>query len=161
MGYYPVKLIFNSYIPEKIEPGMLFAVSVTYEDNSYLHVHELDKLPKDVDKYIQENGYHVQPYLIRAEDSNPDMPPKVVATPEQIGWYEQEGMLYTFDIDDMNYISMADDGYIAMYMDDETLEPVLEDGKVVLTSMDEMWADSDNYEDEDWDVTLQDGLEDL
>lgn len=43
-------------------------------------------------------------------------------------------------------------------MDDDTLEPVLEDGKVVLTSMDEMWAEDDE---DDWDVTLQDGLEDL
>lgn len=158
MGYYPVKLIYNSYVPTELSVGMLFAMSVTFEDNSYLHVHKLEKLPKDVDQYIQENGYPVQPYLIRAEDSNPDMPPKFLATPEQIGWYEQEGMLYTFDIYDMNYISMAHDGYIAMYMDDETLEPVLEDGKVVLTSMDEMWAEDDE---DDWDVTLQDGLEDL
>lgn len=159
MGYYPVKLIFNSYMPEKIESGMLFAMSVTFEETSYLHVHKLEKLPKDVDKYIQENGYPVQPYLVTAIDSNPDVPPKVVATPEQIGWYEQEGMLYTFDIDDMNYISMADNGYIGVYMDDETLEPVLEDGKVVLTSMDELWAETE--EDEDWDVTLDDGLENL
>jgi hypothetical protein len=158
MGYQPVKLIYNSYIPDQIEAGMLFAVSVTVNEHSYLHVHKLEKLPRNIEKYIQENGYPVKPYLVRAIDSNPDVPPQLVAFPDQIAYYEQDGQLFEFTIDDMNYISMEDDGYIALYFDDETDQPVLEDGLVVVTSMDNLWDEED---DDDWDVTLQDGLDDL
>ena len=157
MAYYPVKLIYNSYIPDQIESGMLFAVSVTINDHSYLHVHKLEKLPKDIDKYIQENGNPVKPYLVRAIDSNPDVTPEVVAYPDQIAYYEHDDYLFEFTIDDMNYISMTDEGYIGLYFDDETDEPYLEDGLVVVTSMNNLWEEED---DED-DVTLQDGLEEL
>jgi hypothetical protein len=161
MGYQPVKLIYNSYIPDQIEAGMLFAVSVTVNEHSYLHVHELEKLPRNIEKYIQENGYPVKPYLVRAVDSNPDMPPQVVAFPNQLAYYEQDGQLFDFTIDDMNYISMNDEGYIALYFDDETDQPVLEDGLVVVTSMDNVWDEEEEEDFSDWDVTLQDGLEDL
>jgi len=157
MGYQPVKLIYNSYVPEQLEPGMLFAVSVTINEHSYLHVHELEKLPRNIEKYIQENGYPIKPYLVRAVDSNPDMPPQLVAFPDQIAYYEQDGQLFDFTVDDMNQISMEDEGYIALFFDDETDQPVLEDGLVVVTSMDNLW----NAEDEDWDITLEDGLLDL
>ncbi len=133
MGYQPVKLIYNSYIPDQIEAGMLFAVSVTVNEHSYLHVHKLEKLPRNIEKYIQENGYPVKPYLVRAVDSNPDVPPEVVAYPDQIAYYEQYNQLYDFTVDDMNYICMEDDGYIGLYFDDETDQPVLEDGLVVVT----------------------------
>jgi hypothetical protein len=158
MAYQPVKLIYNSYIPDELHVGMLFAASVTINEHSYLHVHELDKLPRDVDKYIQENGQPVKPYLIRAVDSNPDKAPEVVAYPNQLAYYEQDGQLYDFTIDDMNYISMHDEGYIALYFDDETGQPTIEDNLVVVTSIDNVW---DAEEEDDWDVTLQDGLENL
>jgi hypothetical protein len=159
MAYQPVKLIYNSYIPDELHVGMLFAASVTINEHSYLHVHELDKLPRDVDKYIQENGQPVKPYLIRAVDSNPDKAPEVVAHPDQLAYYEQDGQLYDFTIDDMNYISMNDDGYIALYFDDETEQPTIEDNLVVVTSIDNVWDAEED--DDDWDVTLQDGLENL
>jgi hypothetical protein len=55
----------------------------------------------------------------------------------------------------MNYISMQDDGYIALYFDDDD-KPTIEDGLVVVTLIDNVW---DAEEDDDWDVTLMDGLE--
>lgn len=158
MAYQPVKLIYNSYIPDQLEIGMLFAASVTVNEHSYLHVHELDKLPRNIDEYIQENGHPVKPYLIRAVDSNPDKAPEVVAYPDQLAYYEQDGQLYDFTVDDMNYISMHDEGYIALYFDDETEQPTIEDDLVVVTSIDNVW---DAEEDDDWDDTLQDGLQDL
>jgi hypothetical protein len=53
---------------------------------------------------------------------------------------------------------MTDEGYIGLYFDDETDEPYLEDGLVVVTSMNNLWEEEDE---DDWDVTLQDGLEEL
>lgn len=146
MGYQPVKLIYNSYQPPQLEVGMLFAMSVTINEHSYLHLRKLEQLPRDIDEYLQHNGLPVKPYFVRAIDSNPDVPPEVVAYPDQIAYYEQDGQLFDFTIDDMNYISMEDEGYIALYFDDETNEPVLEDGLVVVTAMDNLW----NAEDEEW-----------
>lgn len=158
MGYQPVKLIYNSYQPPQLEVGMLFAMDVTINEHSYLHLRKLEQLPRDIEEYLRYNGLPVKPYFIRAIDSNPDVPPQVVAYPDQIAYYEQDGQLFDFTIDDMNYISMEDEGYIALYFDDETNEPVLEDGRVVVTSMDNLWdaedqewVEHDLIEDEDWD----------
>lgn len=145
MGYQPVKLIYNSYQPSQLEVGMLFAVNVTINDYSYLHLRKLEKLPRDIEEYLQHNGLPVKPYFIRSIDSNPDTPPEVVAYPDQIAYYEQDGQLFDFTLDDMNYINLEDEGYIALYFDDDN-QPVLEDGKVVVTAMDNMW----DAEDEEW-----------
>lgn len=151
--YQPTKLIYKSYQPPQIEVGMLFAVSVTLGDHSYLHVHELDKLPRDIDAYLQENGWPVKPYLIKAVDSNPDKAPVIVAYPDQLGWIEQEGLLYPFTIDDMNYISLSDEGYVYAYMDDETDEVVLEDGKAVMVYLETIDSMLEEDEDDiDWDI---------
>lgn len=143
MAYQPVKLIYNSYIPTELSVGMLFAMSVTINEHSYLHLRPLRSIPKNQEEYIQHNGYPVKPYFVRAVNPNPDVPPEVVATPEQIAYYEQEHDLYDFTIDDMNYICMEYDGYIGLYMDDETNTPVLEDGKVVVTSIENLLTDED------------------
>jgi hypothetical protein len=147
--YQPTKLIYNSYQPSQLEVGMLFAMSVTVDDVSYLHVHKLESIPRDIDKYLTENGYPVKPYLIKAIDSNPDVAPVVVAYPDQLGWIELEGLLYEFTIDDMNYISLSNEGYVYVYIDDETDDLVLEDGKAVMTYIDSL-ADEDE-DDIDWD----------
>lgn len=145
MGYQPVKLIYNSYQPSQLEVGMMFAMNVTINDYSYLHLRKLEQLPRDIEEYLQHNGLPVKPYFIRAIDSNPDVPPEVVAYPDQIAYYEQDGQLFDFTIDDMNYINLEDEGYIGLYFDDDN-QPVLEDGKVVVTAMDNLW----NAEDEEW-----------
>jgi len=165
MGYQPVKLIYNSYQPSQLEVGMLFAMNVTVNEHSYLHLRKLEQLPRDIEEYLQYNGLPVKPYFIRAVDSNPDVPPEVVAYPDQIAYYEQDGQLFDFTLDDMNYINLEDEGYIALYFDDDN-KPVLEDGRVVVTSMDNMWnAEDEEWEEhdliEDWDDTLQDGLDNL
>jgi hypothetical protein len=166
MGYQPVKLIYNSFQPPQLEVGMLFAMNVTINEHSYLHLRKLEKLPRDIEEYLQHNGLPVKPYFIRSIDSNPDVAPEVVAYPDQIAYYEQDGQLFDFTVDDMNYINIEDDGYIGLYFDDETDQPVLEDGRVVVTSMDNIFdADDQDWKEhdliEDWDDTLQDGLEDL
>jgi hypothetical protein len=158
MAYQPVKLIYNSYQPSQLEVGMLFAMDVTINEHSYLHLRKLEKLPRDIEEYLQHNGLPVKPYFIRSIDSNPDVAPEVVAYPDQIAYYEQDGQLFDFTVDDMNYICMEDDGYIGLYFDDETDKPVLEDGRVVVTSMDNVfdaetqeWLEADLIEDDDWD----------
>ncbi len=147
--YQPTKLIYKSYQPSQLEVGMLFAMSVTVNDISYLHVHELKSIPRDIDQYLTDNGWPIKPYLVKAIDSNPDVKPAVVAYPDQLGWVELEGLLYEFTIDDMNYISLHDEGYVYVYTDDESDELVLEDGKAVMTYIDNAF-DGDDDDDIDW-----------
>ncbi len=154
--YQLTKLIYRSYQPPQLEVGMLFAMSVTLEDNSYLHIHALEAIPQDIDTYLELNGWPVKPYLIKAIDSNPDKAPLFVVAPDQLGYIEQEGMLYEFTIDDMNYISMNDDGYVYAFLDEDN-NPILEDGKAVLAYIDDInmrdndWMDDDiDWNDESW-----------
>jgi hypothetical protein len=147
--YQPTKLIYKSYQPSQLEVGMLFAMSVTVDDVSYLHLHKLESIPRDIDKYLTENGWPIKPYLIKAIDSNPDKAPVVVAYPDQLGWIELEGLLYEFTIDDMNYISLSNEGYVYVYIDDETDDLVLEDGKAIMTYIGSV-SDEDEDDDIDW-----------
>ncbi len=62
------KLVLKSYIPEKLEKGMWFVrvkTEVIYGDKQeYLHVFELDIVPRDMETYLTYNGYPVKPYLV-------------------------------------------------------------------------------------------------
>lgn len=145
--YQPVKLIYKSHQPIKLEIGMMFAMSVTVNDYLYLHVHSLKALPRDEDLYLEENGFPVKPYLVKVVDSNPDTLPIFVAMPDEIGWMEQDGLLYPFEIEDMNYISSHDHGYLGMYIEGDT--PLLEDGLVILCYIDQLITlDEEDQDDE-------------
>lgn len=145
--YQPVKLIYKSYQPSKLEVGMMFAMSVTVNDHLYLHVHSLKVLPKDENLYLEENGWPVKPYLIKAIDSNPDTSPIFVAMPDEIAYIEQAGLLYPLEIEDMNYISSHDDGYVGLYVEDDV--PVLEDGLVVICYIDQLITLEEEQEDDE------------
>lgn len=139
--YQPAKLIYKSYIPNELEIGMLFAMSVCVNGEDYLHIHALEAIPRDIDLYKSQNGLPVKPYLIKAISSNPDVSPVVVAYPDQLGWIELEDGLYPFEIEDMNYISMNNDGYIYVYMEED--EAVLEDGKIVMSYTGDEWLEEE------------------
>ena len=127
---------------------MMFAMDVhlrTFDGEfSYLHVHTLDKIPKDQDKYIRENGFPVHMYLIAQEQSNPDVPERILAAHDQIGWWDDGNdvdTLRTMELSDINNILM-NEGYV-MVDADEDGDPILEMGHVTLCS-------HMNDEDEEW-----------
>ena len=145
--YKAAKLLLSSYQPDKIEVGMMFAMSVTLNDYSYLHVHKLDKLPKDIDRYLTENGYPVEPFIMALENNNPDTPERILAYPEQIRWINYGHELFPFEIEDINYIMMNHESYIGIWMEgDEVI--VDDDGTVELTFITSI-LDEDDPIDED------------
>jgi hypothetical protein len=146
--YQLAKLVLINYQPKELEEDMMFAMDVhlrTFDgDYSYLHVHTLDKVPKDKDKYIRENGFPVHMYLIAQEQTNPDVAERIIAAPDQIGLWDDgddEETLRFIDVSDINSILM-NEGYVMVFADEDG-DPILEEGYVTLC------AHIDD-EDEEW-----------
>lgn len=147
--YKLAKLLLRSYQPEQIEVGMMFAMSVTINDYSYLHVHRLDKLPRDIDRYLTENGYPVKPYIMALENSNPDAPERILAYPDQIRWINYGHELYPFEIEDINYIMMNDEGCIGIWMEDGEVIIDDTDGTVEITFISNMYNDDEEDDEQE------------
>jgi hypothetical protein len=147
MYYTAVKLVYRHYEPGPLEKGMLFAVIANVNDYEYLHLHALETIPRDIETYILENGFPVKPYLVQAVDSNPDTPEVVVAYPDQIDWIEYFNDEYQMDVNMMNYISLNDNGYVAICIEND--QAVLdEDGKVSLCDVDYLLYYDEDYDDD-------------
>jgi hypothetical protein len=144
--YTAVRLVYRHYEPGPLEKGMLFAVIANVNDYEYLHLHALEAIPRDIERYLRENGFPVKPYLVQAVSTNPDIPEVVVAYPDQIDWIEYGIDEYQMDVDMMNHISLNDHGYVAIYMEND--QAVLdEDGKVILCYVDYLMYYDEDYED--------------
>jgi len=164
------KLVFKSYMPKQLEKGMWFVSKqkdlVYGRVYEYLQIHELTHIPQDMDSYIAINGAPVEPYIVQPTQ-NPDDKEEILATPEQIGWWD-EGE----DSDDLEDLTVqiintyiygedGEDGDIALEMfeseDEEGIHRnvVFFHNKVTIrhvTFVDEhQWKDDDEEEEEDWD----------
>jgi len=162
------KLVFKSYMPRQLEKGMWFVSKqkdIVYGNiYEYLHIHELQHVPQDMDSYIAVNGAPVEPYIVQPM-SNPDDPEQILVTPDQIGWWDEGDS--SDDLEDLtakiinNYIYGEDgeNGSIALEMDEDeegNRRLVLFYGKVTIrhvTFVDEGNEDDewDDDEEEDWD----------
>ena len=155
--YIPAHLVFKNYVPSRLKDGMLFITERSMYtlggEQPYIHVYEMYDVPLDVDDYeifYAEHGFPVHVQIYGQIDDNPDAELVLLAKEENIGWMEQEGQLYDFTIEDMNAVMMHYNGMLGIYMEeDETTEllvPVLEEGMVIVTWMDNIY---DEWEEED------------
>jgi hypothetical protein len=155
-----VKLIFEPYIPDKLQSGMWFLHKDRYD---VLSIRELKAPPFNEENFIAENGYPVKPYLI--DEGNPNLNNGyIVAFPQQIGWWdegEHSDELYDVTIKEINRILEEDDGYVCVELECENCEeyekivPLLYNDKVTLRSLTDV-QDEDEYDEEDdykWDGT--------
>jgi len=137
MKYVNVQLIFPEYHPDQLEKGMYFvSMDGLVQEHPYVHIYELDKIPRDQGAYIQKHGLPVQPHLIMRTSSNPDVAPIIVAYPDQIN----------LSVEEMNFCSAR--GYVEVlaYSDGEL---VLEKDDSVVFYIDQEYDDyEDDYEDE-------------
>ena len=163
------KLVFESYIPDTLDKGMLFKQRIKdvllgkrYE---YDRIFVLNHIPNDRESYIIANGYPVRPTIVSIT-SNPDNTADVLATAEQIGWWDaepwnDEADLRDIEVKDFNYILEEEDGYIEIEVnslidenDHDIIVPVLYINKctlrVVQDEEDNDYDEEDDYED-DWD----------
>jgi len=170
------RLIFQSYMPKRLEQGMLFQRKVSMRklktNIEYKEVFELKDIPRDTEAYILINGWPVEPYVYSIT-SNPDEHAVILATPDLIGWWDDEpdaeyeedaedqGTLRDIEVKDYNYALENYEGNIDIQVYDQEfkegiVKPVIYMEKVTLN----VPMIKDNTDEDDWDVTSGDGLED-
>jgi len=147
--WYPAEISLSSYLPSELEVGMLFVnrISVGVIE-PYIEVFELEEIPEDPDAFMAKHGAPVELVIIDANEH-------VIATHDEIGWWddgEYTDELRDITLNDINYLLRELDGYIDIEID-EDYGPVIYEGRVLLTVV------PDDFE--DWDETLNDGLEEL
>jgi hypothetical protein len=146
--WYPAEISLSSYLPTELEEGMLFInrISVGVIE-PYIELWELEEVPEDMDEFMSKNGAPVELVIIDDEGG-------ILASHDEIGWWD-EGVdsdeYRNITLDDINYILRELDGYVDIQVDEYGV--VLIEDTVVLSLASE--------DDEDWDVTLNDGLEEL
>ena len=143
------EIVLRSYLPPELEVGMLFTnrISVGVME-PYIELFELEEIPEDPDAFMAKHGVPVELAII-------DNDGELLATHDEIGWWdegEHTDELRDITLDDINYILRELDGYVDVEYDEVEDDFVIIDDKVVLSI-----APEDDFE--DWDVTLNDGLE--
>jgi hypothetical protein len=149
--WYTGEIVLKSYLPFTLEEGMLFVnrISVGIME-PYVELWALEEVPEDADAFMATNGAPVELFIIDDDE-------ELLATEEQLGWWD-EGQhtdeLREISLDDINFILRECDGYIDIEISDETEDPgvILFEDRVILRVPES---------DDDWDETLNDGLEEL
>ena len=138
------KLVPKSYKPLKLEQGMFF---VTIKNNA-IHLHTLNFVPRDVETYSQLNGGPIELYIVF--EGNPNLKEfEVLATPEQIGWFDDgefSDEISDITIRQINKIFSDHQGYLTIEFDHITNQPTLYDNKVTIRYVDNDSDDDDEFE---------------
>ena len=149
--WYPAEISLSSYLPSELEEGMLFInrISVGVVE-PYIELFELEEVPEDADAFMAKHGVPVELVIIDSEG-------QLLATHDQIGWWDDGDDTDDYrevTLEDINYLLKELDGYVDIDIEEDYGLLVIYDGKVILTLAPE-------EDDEDWDVTLNDGLEEI
>jgi hypothetical protein len=147
--WYPAEISLSSYLPPELEVGMLFInrISVGVVD-PYIELFELEEVPEDADAFMAKHGAPVELIIIDDEGG-------LLASHDEIGWWDDgddSDEYREVTLDDINYLLREFEGYVDVEYDENEDDFVLIEGKVVLSL-----APEDEFD--DWDETLEDGLE--
>jgi hypothetical protein len=145
--WYPAEISLSSYLPDELQEGMLFInrISVGVVE-PYIELFELEEVPEDADAFMAKNGAPVEIIIIDEDD-------ELLASHDEIGWWDEgddSDEYREVTLDDINYLLRELDGYVDIEVDEYGV--ILIEDRVVLSLAPE-------EDDEDWDVTLNDGLE--
>lgn len=148
--YKLANIFLQSYIPTELEVGMYFKKEhwfIKYGNETPLYeIWELKELPEgDIDEFFAKNGYPVTPVIGEVQE-NPDAPISILATFEEVGWIEYEDMLHEIELKDINYLLMQFQGSVGIFLDEDD-SFYLEEGKMVICPIDELYQDED-YDEE-------------
>ena len=146
--WYPAEISLSSYMPPELEVGMLFInrISVGVIE-PYIELFELEEVPEDADAFMAKHGAPVELVIIDDEGG-------LLASHDEIGWWDDgddSDEYRDVTLDDINYLLRELDGYVDIEVDEYGVIHI--EDKVVLSLAPE-------EDDEDWDETLNDGLED-
>ena len=157
--HYVAKLVFKSYMPKQLNEGMLFLTNIGKE----MKLIELSVVPRDENAFIQNNGYPVEPYIIR--EGNPNLNDMtILATPEEIGWWDEGEHSDEYrDITavEMDFLFQFQDSFVEILISDDDFEndkivPVKYEGKVVIRTVNDYEEDDDDDDEEDDDNNKDD-----
>jgi hypothetical protein len=157
--WYPAEISLASYLPLELEVGMLFInrISVGVIE-PYIELFELEEVPGDMNEFMSKHGAPVEIYII-------DQQSNLLAYPEEVGWWDEGDSADEFrdiTLNDINYLLRELDGYVDILVEDDEEEfaPVIYDDRVVLSLVADEDDEWDEILDEEWNETLNDGLED-
>ena len=146
--WYPAEISLSSYLPDELQEGMLFTnrISVGVVE-PYIELFELEEVPEDADAFMAKHGAPVELVIIDDEGD-------LLASHDEIGWWDDgddSDEYRDVTLDDINYLLRELDGYVDILVDDE-YGPILLEDRIILSL-----APEDEFD--DWDETLEDGLE--
>lgn len=130
MYKYEAELVFRSYMPQKLEKGMLF-ITITPDEN---RLWELEAVPGNKDRFLKEHGAPVELSIID-QDGN------IIAEHHEIGWWddgEDVDELRDISIDDVNLIINNYDGWLEieiieeLYDEQDLIVPNFIEEKVII-----------------------------
>lgn len=145
--YIDAELVLKSYKPLELEEGMFFVNKIVRTDDIELFI--LEEIPDDEETFLVTHGYPIELYVIQHELLNNTETPIILATPEQIGWWDDDDSdeFTEISLEKINNIISQFTGLLEIYIDDETDAPLLVENKVVLKYLtDEEWEDWEDWE---------------
>ena len=145
--YIDAELVLKSYKPLKLEEGMRFVNKIARTNAVELFI--LEEIPDDEETFLVTHGYPIELYVIQHELLNNTETPIILATPEQIGWWDDDDSdeFTEISLEKINNIISQFTGLLEIYIDEETNAPLLVENKVVLKYLtDEEWEDWEDWE---------------
>lgn len=132
--YIDAILNLKSYIPRKVEKGMLFTNAL----KEGIEVYELDEDVRDTESYMGEHGYPIELELTAISPEN--NLPYILAYHEEIGWIdegEDSEDMREITINDINEI-LRNRGYCQAQVSNSNMEiPIYDEGKVIIKIIEE------------------------
>jgi hypothetical protein len=148
--WFPAEIVLHSYLPPELEVGMLFVNRISVGViHPYIALFELEEIPEDPDAFMAKHGVPIELAIV-------DEIGNLLVSHDEIGWWddgEDSDEYRELTLDDINYLLSEFDGYINIETDEENDIILIED-KVILSLIPEL-----TWYDEDWDITLDEGLE--
>lgn len=161
--FYPAELAYRNYMPDELESGMLF-MKILHQGTikESIEIWTLDRVPQDKDRFLSENGAPIELYVI-------DEDGELLAEPDEIAWFDLgEAFMTLTDISlkEINIILNEYDGLVEIEISDEDYEegyvsPSYQMDKVTLRFLTEYDEDEEDDDLSDWNVTIDDGLNEL
>jgi len=138
--YYLGELVVSNYIPETIEPGMMFMNTLNPgTDKARIELWQVKKSFSQagfnkIDDVFDKYGYPVHLMVIDPNDG------WVLARHEQIAWFDEGDNVDEYrdiELKDINKIFQEHDGFIEIEVDEldenyEAINPILHEGKVII-----------------------------
>jgi hypothetical protein len=131
--YILAQLVVKSYIPHILKKGMWFVRTLYYGDKQIFELDQTFLNLEEEEKFLTENGYPVKPYVV--EEYMDKSTPAILATPEEIGWFDEgdhTDELRDITLQDINDAINYNEGFIEIDVDDETGEPITINDKVII-----------------------------